>query len=65
MGRSTFWSGVAGGVAGGMLGSMLFGGRSYAAPGAGGFGGTGIGLFEILIIGALIYFGMRFFRRRR
>ncbi|MEN6437477.1 MAG: Tim44 domain-containing protein [Syntrophobacter sp.] len=63
--RSPFWSGVAGGVAGGLLGSMLFGGHSYASYGMGGFGGSGIGLFELVIIGALIYFGMRFFRRRR
>lgn len=63
-GRSPFWQGVAGGLAGGFLGSMLFGGHSYAG-GMGGFGGSGIGFFDILIIGALIYFGMRFFRRRR
>jgi len=62
--RSPFWSGVAGGVAGGLLGSMLFGGRSYAY-GMGGFGGSGIGLFELIIIGLLIYFGIRLFRRRR
>lgn len=64
MGRSPFWSGVAGGLAGGLLGNMLFGGRSYGAP-MGGFGGSGIGLLDLIIIGALIYFAMRWFRRRR
>lgn len=48
-----------------MIGNMLFGGRSYAGQPAGGFGGSGIGLFELILLGALIYFGMRFFRRRR
>ena len=47
-----------------MIGNMLFSGRSYGG-GMGGFGGSGIGLFDILIIGGLIYFGMRYFRRRR
>ncbi|MHC1724652.1 MAG: Tim44 domain-containing protein [Syntrophobacteraceae bacterium] len=42
---------------------MLFGSRGYA--GTGGFGGSGIGLFDLIIIGALIYFGYRFFIRRR
>jgi predicted lipid-binding transport protein (Tim44 family) len=63
-GRSPFFQGLAGGIAGGFLGNMLFGGRSYGA-GMGGFGGSGIGIFDILIIGTLIYFGMRYFRRRR
>ncbi len=62
---SPFWSGLAGGVAGGLLGNMLFGSRGYAGTG-GGFGGSGIGLFDLIIIGAMIYFGYRlFFRRRR
>ena len=60
---SPFWSGVAGGLAGGFLGNMLFGGRVFGAP-MGGFGGSGIGLFDLLIIGGLIYFGFKFFKRR-
>lgn len=63
--RSPFWSGIAGGLAGGFLGSMLFGGFGHASPYGGGFGGSGISLFEIVVIGALIYFGMKWFRRRR
>lgn len=43
-------------LAGGLIGSMLFGG------GMGGFGG---GFLDILLIGAVIYFGFRFFARRR
>jgi predicted lipid-binding transport protein (Tim44 family) len=56
--------GIAGGIAGGLLGSMLFGGTGHAASG-GGMGGSGIGLFEILILGLLAYFGYRFYKRRR
>ena len=56
--------GIAGGVAGGLLGSMLFGGTGHAAP-RGGMGGSGIGLFEILILGLLAYLGYRFYKRRR
>ncbi len=41
---------------------MLFGGRAYG--GAMGYGG-GPGLLDLLIIGALIYFGYRYFVRRR
>ncbi|EFK10764.1 Tim44-like domain protein [delta proteobacterium NaphS2] len=47
--------GLGGGLMGGFLGSMLFGGMAHGM-GMGGFGGSGIGLFEILIIGGLIYF---------
>ena len=52
---SSFMRGLGGGLLGGFLGSMLFGGMGHAGTG-GGFGGSGIGLFEILIIGGLIYF---------
>jgi predicted lipid-binding transport protein (Tim44 family) len=58
-GRSPFWSGLAGGMLGGFFGSMLFGGR-----GPMGYGG-GPGLLDLIIIGALIYFGYRYFIRRR
>ncbi len=61
-GRSPFWSGLAGGVMGGFIGNMLFGGRVYGGPM--GYGG-GPGLLDVLIIGALIYFGYRYFIRRR
>ncbi len=48
-----FLRGLAGGVMGGFLGSMLFGSLAHAG---GGIGGTGIGLFQILIIGGIGYF---------
>lgn len=60
---SSFLRGLGGGLLGGFLGSMLFGGMGHAA-GGGGFGGSGIGLFEILIIGGLIYFLYKKFGRR-
>ncbi len=56
--------GMAGGIAGGLLGSMLFGGTGHAAS-RGGTGGSGIGLFDILILCLLAYFGYRFYRRWR
>lgn len=61
--RSPFAQGLLGGLAGGFLGSLLFGGSSHAAGGAG--SGGGIGMLEIILIGGLIYFGLRFFRRRQ
>lgn len=61
--RSPFLQGLAGGVAGGLLGNMLFGSRGYA--GGGQYGGGGIGLLDILVIGAGIYFLMRYLKRRR
>jgi len=42
------------GVAGGFLGSLLFSGLSHGM-GNGGFGGSGIGLFDIILIGGLLY----------
>jgi predicted lipid-binding transport protein (Tim44 family) len=58
------WRGLAMGVAGGFLGSMLFGGLSHGM-GMGGFGGSGIGLFEIILIGGLLYMLYRFMKRRK
>ena len=60
-GRSPFWSGLAGGMLGGFVGSMLFGGRAYGPTGYGG----GPGLLDLIVIGALIYFGYRYLIRRR
>ena len=64
-GGSPFWQGIAGGVAGGFLGNMLFGSRSYGYGMGGGFGGSGFGLIELIVLGALIYFGFKLLRRRR
>ncbi len=63
-GRSPFWQGLAGGVAGGFLGNMLFGGRGYAGGGAYG-GGGGVGFLDIILIGAGLYFLMKYLKRRR
>lgn len=63
LGRSPFMSGLAGGLAGGLLGSMLFGGSGHAATGGAARGG--IGLLDLVIIGLILYFAWKFFRRRR
>jgi len=52
------------GVAGGVLGSMLFSGLSHGM-GTGGFGGSGFGLIEILLIGGLLYFLYAYFKRKK
>jgi predicted lipid-binding transport protein (Tim44 family) len=62
--QSSLWRGVMGGIMGGIIGGMLF--RSL------GFGGNlgteeggGIGLFEILLIGALLFGVYWYFKKRR
>ncbi len=63
-GGSSFLRGMAGGIAGGLLGGMLF--RSLGmAGGMGGMGGGGIGLFDILLIGGILYGIYWFIKRRR
>jgi predicted lipid-binding transport protein (Tim44 family) len=62
-GGSPFMQGLAGGLAGGFLGSLLFGGVGHATPG--GATGGGMGLLDLILIGALLYFGYRFLKRRR
>ena len=60
--------GLAGGLIGGMVGNMLFGGSGHAGPAGAPMGGGGcssIGLFDILIIGGLLYLGYRMLNRRR
>ncbi|MBF0108460.1 MAG: Tim44 domain-containing protein [Magnetococcales bacterium] len=52
--------GIGGFMLGGFLGSMLFGGA-----GAGMGTGGGIGLLEILLIGGLLWFAIRWFKRQR
>jgi len=50
------------GLTGGLIGSWLFGHSGYAADGSS--GGSAIGtLLELLVIGLLIYFAVRLFRR--
>ena len=62
--RSPFLQGLAGGLAGGMIGSLLFGGMGHAAPGGTG-GGGGIGFLEIALLGLILFFVYRFFKKRR
>jgi predicted lipid-binding transport protein (Tim44 family) len=64
MQQPSMWRSIAGGVMGGMIGGMLFRSLGFGAPGEGGMGG-GIGLFEIVLIGAILYFLYRFIKRRR
>lgn len=59
----SFARGLAGGVMGGVLGSMLFGGMAHA--GGGGLGGSGFGLFEILLLAGVGCFLYRRFSRRK
>jgi predicted lipid-binding transport protein (Tim44 family) len=58
------WRSLAMGVAGGFLGSMLFSGLSHGM-GMGGFGGSGIGLLDIILIGGLLYFLYRMVKKRK
>ncbi len=60
-GSGSFLRGLGGGLLGGFLGSLLFGSLVHAG---GGIAGTGIGLFQLLIIGGIGYFlYKRFFSR--
>jgi predicted lipid-binding transport protein (Tim44 family) len=69
-GGSSFWRGVAGGFVGGMVGNMLFrslgfaGSSPYYGGGYGGGGYGGPGLFDLLLLGGLAYFGYRWISRR-
>ncbi|HOM06648.1 MAG TPA: Tim44 domain-containing protein [Syntrophales bacterium] len=58
-----FWRTFAGGLAGGLLGGLLFSSLGFGH--GGGFGGGGIGLLDIILLGAIIYLIWRFFRKRR
>jgi len=51
------------GLAGGLLGGMLFSSLGFGGHG-GGMGGGGIGLFDIILLGALLY-GIYWFVKRR
>lgn len=63
-GGSSFLRGVGGGIVGGMIGSMLFGGTGHAG-GIGGIGRSGIGLFELLILGGIGFFVFKRFIKPR
>lgn len=58
-----FLRNIAGGMLGGFLGGMLF--RTLGFGGGYGMGGTGIGLFEIVLIGGICYLIYRMLKRKR
>ncbi len=58
-----FMRSMAGGIAGGLLGGMLF--RGMAGAGGMGFGGGGIGLFDIVLLAGIAYLIYRMVKRRR
>lgn len=62
--QSSMFRNLAMGVAGGFLGSLLFSGISHGM-GMGGFGGSGFGLIEILVLGGLLYFLYSYFRKKK
>ncbi|MEN6620542.1 MAG: Tim44 domain-containing protein [Smithella sp.] len=57
-----FLRGMAGGLVGGILGGMLFRSLGFGGPG---MGGGGIGLFEIILIGAILYGIWWFIKKKR
>ena len=56
-----FLRSLAGGLVGGVIGGMLFRSLGFGGPGTGG----GIGLFEIILIGAILYGIWWFIKKRR
>ena len=62
--QSSFLRGLGGGILGGLIGGMLFRGLGFGDDNMGS-GGSGIGLFEVLLIGALLFGVYWFFKRRR
>jgi predicted lipid-binding transport protein (Tim44 family) len=56
-----FMRGLGTAVLGGFLGSMLFSGLAHGFGGLGGFGGSGFGMIEILLLAGLGYFLYRKF----
>ena len=65
--RGGFFSGLGGGIVGGMLGGLLFHGLfgSMMGYGFGGLGGGISSLFQIILIGGLIWFAFRWFRNQQ
>ncbi|RNC65593.1 MAG: Tim44 domain-containing protein [Desulfuromonadales bacterium] len=61
-----FMRSMAGGIMGGLLGGMLFSSLAGAGSGWGsGMGGSGIGLFEIILLAGLGYMIYRFVKKKR
>jgi len=65
--RGGFLSGLGGGIVGGLLGGLLFHGLfgSMMGFGFGGLGGGISSLFQIILIGGLIWFAFRWFRNQQ
>ena len=63
LGGGGFMRSMAGGLVGGMLGGMLF--RSLGFAGAGGMGGGGIGIFEIILLAGIGYLIYRYIKKKR
>jgi len=59
----SFLRSMAGGIAGGLLGGMLF--RGMAGAGGMGYGGGGIGLFDIVLLAGICYLIYRMVKKRR
>jgi predicted lipid-binding transport protein (Tim44 family) len=60
-----FMRSMAGGIVGGMLGGMLFRSMGFGGGMGHGMGGSGIGLFEILLIAGIGYMIYRMVKKRR
>jgi predicted lipid-binding transport protein (Tim44 family) len=63
--QSSFLRGLGGGILGGLIGGMLFSSLGFGSNRGGIGGSSGIGLFEILIFGALLFGVYWYFKRRR
>jgi predicted lipid-binding transport protein (Tim44 family) len=59
-----FMRGLGGGILGGLLGGMLFSSLGFGGMG-GGFGGSGIGMIEILLLLGLGYFILKMVKNRK
>ena len=62
--RGGFWPGFGGGILGGMLGGLFFHGLfgSALGYGFGGFGGGFSSIFQLLLLGGIVWFAFRWFR---
>ena len=66
-GRGGFWPGFGGGLLGAALGGLFFHGLfgSALGYGFGGFGGGLSSIFQLLIIGGIVWFAFRWFRNQQ
>jgi predicted lipid-binding transport protein (Tim44 family) len=62
--RGGFWPGLGGGLLGGLLGGLFFHGLfgSMMGYGFGGFGGGISAIFQLLLVGGLVWLAFRWFR---